>query len=235
MKAMVLMNISMESDLANGTQGIVEDIILDSREVALTPSSTIRLQYPPAMILFRPLFWRDRTFASLPAGIVPIFPTCKRFRLGGKSGIMIDREQFALTPVYAFTDYKSQGQTIESVIVDLAKPPSGKLDGFHVYVVLSRSRGRKTIRLLRDFDEKLFTVHPDEHLREEDMRLDRLQKETLTRYEAGEFGIKVGNTCHTLFPKHLNGMSAGWICLMTSCLTTSSSCRLGILNFPGWV
>lgn len=32
MKAMVLMNISTESDLANGSRGIVEDIILDPRE-----------------------------------------------------------------------------------------------------------------------------------------------------------------------------------------------------------
>jgi hypothetical protein len=55
------------------------------------------------------------------------------------------------------------------------------------YVALSRSRGRKTIRLLRDFDEKLFTVHPNEHLRREDARLEKLEDETKRRYDAGEF------------------------------------------------
>ena len=188
MKAMILMNISTDSDLANGSRGIIEDIILDPREGEPTRSSSICLRYPPAVILFRPLFGRNQKFPGLPVGVVPIFPTCRRFKIGGRSGVFIDREQYALTPAYAFTDFKSQGQTIESVIVDLARPPSGKLTGFNSYVALSRSRGKSTIRLLRDFDEKLFTVHPNEHLRREDVRLDNLEKETMDRYEAGEFG-----------------------------------------------
>ena len=68
----------------------------------------------------------------------------------------------AVTAAYAFTDYKAQGQTMECVIVDLAKLPSGAFTGFAVYVALSRSHGRPTIRLLRDFDENLFTQHSSE-------------------------------------------------------------------------
>ena len=190
MKAMVTMNISTDTDLANGSRGVVEDIILDPRErIDVDHGTTIQLQYPPAAILFKPFFSRKHKFPDLPEGTVPIFPTQKKFKLGGKSGVRIEREQFALTPAYAFTDFKSQGQTIESVIVDLAKPPSGNLTGFHAYVSLSRSRGRGTIRLLRDFDESLFTRHPNEHLRKEDARLERLEKETKKRYDAGEFGF----------------------------------------------
>jgi hypothetical protein len=44
---------------------------------------------------------------------------------------------------------------------------------FAAYVALSRSKGQHTIRLLRDFDEKIFTCHPSEHLRHENDRLDR--------------------------------------------------------------
>ena len=102
--------------------------------------------------------------------------------------MFIDREQYALMPAYVFTNFKSQGQMIESVIVDLVRPPSRKLTGFNSYVALLRSRGKSTIRLLQDFDEKLFTVHPNEHLRREDVWLDNLEKETMDRYEAGEFG-----------------------------------------------
>ncbi|KAH9008705.1 hypothetical protein EDB84DRAFT_1281004, partial [Lactarius hengduanensis] len=47
------------------------------------------------------------------------------------------------TTAYTFTDYKSQGQTLECVIVDIAKPPSGSLTAFNAYIALSRSRGRK--------------------------------------------------------------------------------------------
>ncbi|KAF9554268.1 hypothetical protein CPC08DRAFT_622265, partial [Agrocybe pediades] len=45
---------------------------------------------------------------------------------------------------YAFTDYKSQGQTIEHVIIDIAKPPSGSLSPFGTYVALSRNMERIT-------------------------------------------------------------------------------------------
>ncbi|TFK80877.1 hypothetical protein K466DRAFT_464262, partial [Polyporus arcularius HHB13444] len=44
-----------------------------------------------------------------------------------------------ITAAYAFTDYRSQGQTIPSVIVDLHTPPGGRLTLFNIYVALSRS------------------------------------------------------------------------------------------------
>lgn len=57
----------------------------------------------------------------------------------------------------AFTDYRFQGQTLRRVIMDIGKPPGPHgLTPFHVYVALSRSSRRETIRLLRDFDESLF-------------------------------------------------------------------------------
>ncbi|KAJ7865406.1 hypothetical protein B0H13DRAFT_1637101 [Mycena leptocephala] len=55
-----------------------------------------------------------------------------------------------MTGAYAFTDYRSQGQTIPYVLVDIAKPPTGTLSFFNLYVALSRSSRRETIRLLRD-------------------------------------------------------------------------------------
>ncbi|KAJ7708878.1 hypothetical protein B0H17DRAFT_1031152 [Mycena rosella] len=56
----------------------------------------------------------------------------------------------AMTPGYAFTDYKSQGQTIEYVLVDLEPLLMSALTPFNACVALSHSRGRGTIRLLRD-------------------------------------------------------------------------------------
>ncbi|KAJ7309974.1 hypothetical protein DFH08DRAFT_719085, partial [Mycena albidolilacea] len=40
---------------------------------------------------------------------------------------------------YAFTDYRSQGQTIPYVLVDIASPLTGKLSLFNLYVALSRT------------------------------------------------------------------------------------------------
>ncbi|KAJ3565753.1 hypothetical protein NP233_g7437 [Leucocoprinus birnbaumii] len=151
MRAMVLLNISTEADLANGTKGKVEDIILDPREPnepKLDDKGRLILRYPPSLVKFRPDNPPTIRFAGLE------------------------------------DDYKSQGQTLPAVIVDLAPPPGrgGKLTPFNAYVALSRSRGRDTIRILRHFDEALFTNHPSDLLREEDERLETLAKRTKQDY-----------------------------------------------------
>ena len=75
---------------------------------------------------------------------------------------------------------------MECIIVDIGKLPSGSLTGFNAYVSLSRSRGGHLIRLLRDFNPKLFTINPNEELRKEDLRLSKLENATQIRFETGE-------------------------------------------------
>ncbi|KAI6118730.1 hypothetical protein EDD16DRAFT_1480703 [Pisolithus croceorrhizus] len=87
-----------------------------------------------------------------------------------------------MTCAYAFTDYRSQGQTISHVLVDIARLPTGGLNLFNLYVALSRSSGRETIRLLRDFDEKMFlTCHSIDLLAEDD-RLALLDEQNKHRW-----------------------------------------------------
>ncbi|KAH9028601.1 hypothetical protein EDB85DRAFT_1892456 [Lactarius pseudohatsudake] len=180
---MLLYNTAPHAGLANGSRGIVIDIVLDPREpLEKSHANNVQLSYLPTAILFHP-FQCELSIPGLPHGVLPLFPTRQSFNLGGKKGVTINRQQFALIPAYAFTD-----------IIDIAKPPSGALTGFNAYVALSRSRGRDTIRLLRDFDQRIFTVHPNEQLREEDQRLAALEKNTLERYRSGEFGKFVTNT-----------------------------------------
>ncbi|KAJ7482441.1 hypothetical protein FB451DRAFT_1029725 [Mycena latifolia] len=91
----------------------------------------------------------------------------------------VKRTQFPLTGAYAFMDYRSQGQTLPYVFVDIGTPPSGGLSLFNLYVVLSRSSGRETIRLLRDFDDTMFQKGHEAELLAEDERLEALNKKTL--------------------------------------------------------
>nr|GAT49182.1 predicted protein [Mycena chlorophos] len=189
MKAMVLFNIATEADLANGTRGVIVDIKLDPKEpydLNIDEDGRVHLRYPPAAVLFRPNTSSFGTFPGMEEGVIPILPSTGTFTIptNVQKSLTIKRRQFAMTPGYAFTDYKSQGQTIERVIIDLADPPSGKLTPFSVYVALSRSRGRDTIRILRGFDETLFTRHPSEKLRAEDARLDALTVATKRTYAA---------------------------------------------------
>ncbi|KAJ7278747.1 hypothetical protein C8J57DRAFT_1059791, partial [Mycena rebaudengoi] len=48
-----------------------------------------------------------------------------------------------LTGGYVFTDYKAQGQTMGYILIDLERPPRGKLTPFNA---LSRSHVREQVR-----------------------------------------------------------------------------------------
>ncbi|KAH7104441.1 hypothetical protein BKA62DRAFT_755124 [Auriculariales sp. MPI-PUGE-AT-0066] len=73
----------------------------------------------------------------------------------------VERQQPHVTGAYAFTNYRSQGQTLAPVIVDLATPATGgELSPFNAYVACSRAKGRDTIRFLRLPADKLLRTHP---------------------------------------------------------------------------
>jgi len=107
MKAMVVLNIATEADLANGTRGTVEALVLDPRVHHTPPDEDgcIRLRYPPPVIYFKPDMPTTVTFEGLPEGIIPISPSLVAFNVEGEGGkVKLERRQLALVPGYAFTD-----------------------------------------------------------------------------------------------------------------------------------
>lgn len=95
--------------------------------------------------------------------MIPIVPVKKSFTVNkGGQKITVNRTQLPLTLAYAFTDYRSQGQTLQPVMIDIGPPPHGHLTPFNIYVALSRGTSRDNIRLLHDFDETLLQQHPSE-------------------------------------------------------------------------
>ena len=72
--------------------------------------------------------------------------------------------------------------------MDIATPPTGGLNLFNLYIALSRSSGRSTIQLLRDFDDKLFQATHQPELLAEDDRLEELNGKTLTWVERDGLG-----------------------------------------------
>ena len=119
---------------------------------------------------------------------IPLEPSIHQFSINSNPRCTVTRRQLPLTPGYAFTDIKSQGQTIDYVIVDIGKTTSFALSPTNAYVALSRSRGKNTIRLLCDFENHLFTRHPSQDLRLEDERLNNLAKLTEDQYFEGKYG-----------------------------------------------
>ncbi|THH14182.1 hypothetical protein EW146_g6117 [Bondarzewia mesenterica] len=191
MKVMVTLNVDTDLDIANGARGEIVEIILDDEEPK-PPAGVeeIRLAKLPAYILVKLDRTRAKSLDGLPDGVIPVVPAEKTFQVSlpiqnqahssRNQRMSVKRRQFPLTAAYSFTDYRSQGQTISYVIVDIASPPTGsKLTLFNIYVALSRSSGRDSIRLLREFDERLLTQSIDEALQMSDAWLserDRLTK-----------------------------------------------------------
>ncbi|KAF9499205.1 hypothetical protein BDN71DRAFT_1428246 [Pleurotus eryngii] len=144
MKAMVLLNIVTEADIANGTCGEITNTILDSQEPRHNwVTGEVDLVFPSTCVIIK---LDHSTFPQIP-GLGPkevpisLSQTSFAFQNGDGSKTTIRWQQFAITPAYAFTDYKVQGQTIEYVIIDLAEPTQNALNPFNAYVALSRSRG----------------------------------------------------------------------------------------------
>jgi hypothetical protein len=95
------------------------------------------------MTLFKAEHGTQAKFADIPAGLVPITPTTTRFTIKTDDNRVfhIERRQLPIAAAYKFTNYKSQGQTVEYVIAsgDIGEPPTGHMSSFGVYVALSRS------------------------------------------------------------------------------------------------
>ena len=152
LKAMIVVNLSTEGDVANGTRGTITAIILDPREQRSEPDEegAIRLVYPPAMILFEPdggsqipsafVDGRVQHAINIPKEQIPLTPCATNFTVTMPDGskLSIGRRQYALTGGYAFIDIKSQGQTIELTLETRLQAK------YHLsaYVALLRSRGR---------------------------------------------------------------------------------------------
>lgn len=179
MKVMVTNNLQTDLDITNGARGVIVDILLSRDEPPLEEGSMATLKFVPECVLVKLDRTRAAALPHLGEGLIPIQPIASKMQIQvrGKART-VTRTQLPVTGAYSFTDYRAQGQTIPYVIVDIAPPPSSRLSLFNLYVALSRSSGRSTIRLLRDFDDDMFLQGHEAELIEEDDRLEHLDKVT---------------------------------------------------------
>ena len=191
-QVMVVQNIETDLDLANGARGTIIGIVLDPLEPdILEDQSIVHLQHPPLYILVKMERSRILRLDGLEDGVIPIQPRTQNLQIsvqqrkGKPAHRTVRREQLPLTLAYAFTDYRAQGQTIVPVLIDIATPPGGKLNLFNVYVALSRSAGRHSLRLLRGFDPRIIMQGHTAELLMEDDRLRRMDQVTRIVVEQG--------------------------------------------------
>lgn len=79
-------------------------------------------------MLVLPTHEHTLSFSGLPDKLVPVLPVEMRGQLAAVSDLPFYRHQVPLTLGFALTDYKCQGSTFLSLIVDLRFPPQRGLD-----------------------------------------------------------------------------------------------------------
>jgi hypothetical protein len=125
MPVIVTENLSMPHKVVNGSEGVLRDVIYrnvpEGREAVCA-----YVQMPVSSLQVN----------GLERSLMPIFPQSTQFtyNTSSRSKIQISCSQLPLIPGWAFTDYKVQGTSLESVIVDLYSVRGLQ----NAYVMLSR-------------------------------------------------------------------------------------------------
>ena len=113
--------------------------------------------------------------------ISDMIPKGKKGKLNRKSILSIKRRSLPLVPAYCITTHKSQGQTLNKVVIDL-KLPNETDDIAAVYVPLSRVKRLDDLVIVLYFDYKVLQIKPSNSQLAEIERLDKLYLETQTRF-----------------------------------------------------
>lgn len=175
MKVMVTENIAFTKGIVNGVEGVVENIKYTVDEEGNRFASVVYIRVSDI----------DMEIAGLDRGLVPIFPETVSFEYKYKTdeGVKtrtVTRKQLPILPSYSYTDFKSQGRTLERAIVDLCTAR-----GQGVYVMLSRVKSVKGLAILRWFPATKVFQRPSEDVRKELDRIDFLDSTTKRAYDAG--------------------------------------------------
>ena len=98
----------------------------------------------------------------------------------------VNRRQKRLTPGFAFTEYKVQGETFESAVLDLRQKNKRRGEShkrfYSIYVQLSWLWILQGVSLLEKIDLDDIDNKPHAELRVEDIRLQALKQQTLNAF-----------------------------------------------------
>jgi hypothetical protein len=123
--------------------------------------------------------------SNLPIGIVPLFPQRSYIKYTHHSQTCdFSRLQIPIVPAYAYTDYKSQGRSLQHAIVDLASSRSLQ----SLYVMLSRVKSLSGLAILRWFPPGKISQPLSHKFQDEFTRLQDINEYTTKTYIAKNIG-----------------------------------------------
>ena len=201
MPVILTQNIATELGLINGINGIFRQLVYREESVStetlseIFPNNTRYIRRPIYALIeitkskieckldglqkkLIPIPLVEQTFR---VDIVDILPKDKNPKSSQKTVLSIKRSALPLVPAYCITTHKSQGQTLNKVVIDL-KLPNKTDDIAAVYVPLSRVKRLVDLAILRLFDYKVLLMKPNKSQAAEMERLDQLYMNTRSRF-----------------------------------------------------
>ena len=180
--------------LMNGCECILEKIIFNDEEPLpddLVAGEPWTLTYMPVSLLLRaldvPWALTSTSLPSLPPemsrqGLFQLRPSSVNLRVKLEKDLCLDilRTQFAVHPADTKIVYGAQGETYDSVIVDMERPPRDTSERFWLacYVMLSRARSLEGLLVLRAARKEDLDRKPPKYLLDEIDRLLALEKQS---------------------------------------------------------
>jgi hypothetical protein len=138
---------------------------------------------PLLCVLVRPTHDHTLSFSGLPDALVPIFPVQMRGEIPTMSGLPFNRHQVPLTLGFAITDYKCQGITFGSLVLDLRFHAQRGVDQHKKWtsmnVQLGRLRSLSGVWLREPITLADVSGSPHIDLQVELSRLERLEQQTI--------------------------------------------------------
>ena len=201
MPVILTQNIAIELGLINGTNGIFRQLVYQADSVSTVvlseafPNNTQYIHRPLYALIEIARSKIECNLEQLQPKLIPIplveqtfrfdigdiLPKDKKPKSNRQAVLSIKRRALPLVPAYCITTHKSQGQTLNKVVVDL-KLPNETDDIAAIYVPLSRVKRLADLIILRHFDYKVLLIKPSKSQLAEMERLDKLCLETQTRF-----------------------------------------------------
>ncbi|KAJ5370019.1 uncharacterized protein N7496_006111 [Penicillium cataractarum] len=187
MPTMLLTNICTPAGLVNGATGEAVGVVADPEaNFHDLDELYIFCTKPPACLLFKPNRSKSISLHSLSENVLPIFPLEASITVKGFS---VRRRQVPICPAFCLTDYKIQGTTLESAILDLKNDRKIRGQDAHrrfcsTYVQLSRLRSLAGLHLLQPIEMNDIQHTPDPQLLGEMQRLRALELNTLAAWQS---------------------------------------------------
>ncbi|CAF4318295.1 unnamed protein product [Rotaria magnacalcarata] len=201
MPVILTQNLAIELGLINGINGIFRQLVYQPDSMSTDvlsqafPNNTQYVHRPLYALIEIARSKIECNLEELQPKLVPIplieqtfrvdvtdiLPKGKKSTSNGKTILSIKRRALPFVPAYCITTHKSQGQTLNKVVIDL-KLPNETDDIAAVYVPLSRVKRLADLIILRQFDYKVLLIKPSKSQIAEIERLDKLYIDTQTRF-----------------------------------------------------